>query len=198
MSIWLRLVLGVLISGAMVAGCTPSTSGKLSSADELLIREQIRDAITDYALLRDGDGIQPADAKRFTQQLFTADGVLEGYSPDKQLMFRWRMNGETGEISVLEGQSRTEIGKSAPPSPDGAPVVVYHYPVSVKFDKITATVVETRTTALVLFSTKNVEGPKCSLCASRPVNAIVSVYHDVWHRTAHGWRKHFSREYLLT
>lgn len=191
---WKRHLLPLLAGGAMVAapalakeaapghhkpaGRPPVQSQALSI---LLAKEAIREQLTLYALLIDGDG-KGRDPRAWADRLWTEDATFQVFDADGKSIF--------GNDVGLRGRAAifAMFGRSLP---ENLPFAVRHVFGNPYFDEITATTARTRTIGFVIRGDKAEPEPGA---AQRPLAAYV--FHDVWRRGTDGtWRKAMTTVY---
>ncbi len=179
------VILGQRVSDVPVLSPAHAASAKggLTAMEKLLIKDEINDKITLYALYADGDGPggNPRNLKKMAETIMTPDIVSEIYL------------SKGGEPKIMKG--RDHITNTAPEvQSEFAKVVVgRHYLVSTVFDEITPTTVKTRTPAVYFDSSSNQVGPPCTkpeetVCGGKPIKTIMWVYHMTWTKTPDGWQ----------
>jgi hypothetical protein len=148
------------------------------SIESALARESIREALAQYSMLLDGDGINP-DARRWADKLFTADAVFLSHYPDGTEQIR------------IEGREAIFKTFGRPGSPE---VASRHFMVNTVFDELTATTAKTRTSALIQVSKRDREcaRKKGILNGGEPVLSAILVYHDTWLLDGGEWKKKLS------
>lgn len=143
-----------------------------------IARESIREALAQYSMLLDGDGIRP-DARSWADKLFTNDAVFISYYPDGAQQIR------------LEGREAIHKTFGRPGSPE---VAARHFMVNTVFDELTATTAKTRTSALIQVSRRDQDCGKKKgiLNGGQPVLSAILVYHDTWVLDDGEWKKKLS------
>jgi len=148
------------------------------SIESALARESIREALTHYSMLLDGDGAG-RDPITWANKLFTPDATFVLHYPDGSEQYR------------IEG--RDAIGKTfgRPGSPKMA---TRHFMVNTVFDELTPTSARTRTSALIQVSMRDQECGKKegALNGGQPVLSAIIVYHDSWVLEGGEWKKRLS------
>jgi hypothetical protein len=176
---------GLLAS--QIAGVRLSTPAQaatgLSPLERLLIKDEIRDKITLYALYADGDGVggKPRDLRTLADTLMTPDVVSEIHLADGS------------PPKFLKGR---DVVAASPPENDPSlakRIAGRHYMVSTVFDDVSPTTVHTRTASVYFDATKNYGGANCGkpgegACQGVPVKTIMWVYHMTWTKTPQGWQ----------
>ena len=143
-----------------------------------IARESIREALAQYSMLLDGDGVAP-DARKWADKLFTADAVFESHYPDGAQQIR------------LEGREAIFKTFGRPGSPE---VAARHFMVNTVFDELTPTTAKTRTSALIQVSKRDQDCAKKKgiLNGGQSVLSAILVYHDSWVLEGGEWKKKLS------
>lgn len=166
-----------------LAFAQPALAKNLSSVDALLAKEDIRNKLTLYTLLADGDGIREKNTAQLAETMMTPDIVTEIYhadgSPPQHMI---------GRASVA-GKPRDP----AAPRSDPGPTVGRHYITGTYFEELTATTAKTISTAVHFDVTRNLVGKDCKkagegACGGLVRKATMWVYHMNWVKTPDGWQ----------
>jgi hypothetical protein len=148
------------------------------TVETAITRESIRDALSHYSMLLDGDGVV-RDARKWADNLFTSDAVFILNYPDGAQQLR------------LEGREAI-FNRFGPP---GSPAVAgRHFMVNTVFDEVTPTSAKTRTSALIQVSQRDQECAKKegALNGGKPILSAIIVYHDTWVVDGGEWKKKLS------
>ena len=146
--------------------------------ESAIARESIREALAQYSMLLDGDGINP-DARKWADKLFTPDAVFVSHYPDGAEQIR------------IEGREAIFKTFGRPGSPE---VAARHFMVNTVFDELTPTTAKTRTSALIQVSNRDQDCAKKKgiLNGGQPVLSAILVYHDSWVLDGGEWKKKLS------
>ncbi len=148
------------------------------SIESALARESIREALANYSMLLDGDGVA-RDARTWADKLFTPDAVFISHYPDGTEQIR------------IEGREAIYKTFGRPGSPE---VAGRHFMVNTVFDELSPTTAKTRTSALIQVSKRDQDcaRKKGILNGGAPVISAILVYHDTWVRDGGEWKKKLS------
>jgi len=148
------------------------------SIESAIARESIREALSYYSMLLDGDGIV-RDARAWADKLFTPDAVFVVNYPDGTEQLR------------LEGREAIFNTFGRPGSPA---VAARHFMVNTIFDDVSSTTAKTRTSAFIQVSKRDQDGAKTEgrLNGGQSVLSAIIVYHDTWVLDGGEWRKKLS------
>ena len=146
--------------------------------ESALARESIREALANYSMLLDGDGVA-RDARTWADKLFTPDAVFISHYPDGTEQIR------------IEGREAIYKTFGRPGSPE---VAGRHFMVNTVFDELSLTTAKTRTSALIQVSKRDQDCAKKKgiLNGGAPVISAILVYHDTWVLDGGEWKKKLS------
>jgi hypothetical protein len=150
--------------------------------ESAIARESIREALAQYSMLLDGDGIK-REGRAWADKLFTPDAVFVSHYPDGTEQMR--LEGREAIFNMF-GRPNTS---ATPPT-----TAARHFLVNTVFDELTPTTAKTRTSALIQVSKRDQDGAKKEgrLNASQSVISAILVYHDAWVLDAGEWKKKLS------
>jgi SnoaL-like protein len=148
------------------------------SIESAIARESIREALAQYSMLLDGDGVA-RDARAWADKLFTPDAVFISHYPDGTEQIR------------IEGREAIYKTFGRPGSPE---VAGRHFMVNTVFDELSPTTAKTRTSALIQVSKRDQDcaRKKGILNGGQPVISAILVYHDTWVLDGGEWKKKLS------
>jgi hypothetical protein len=148
------------------------------SIETVIARESIREALAQYSMLLDGDGVAP-NYRKWADDLFTADAVFVLKYPNGVDQERYE-----GREAVFK-----RFGRAGSPASAGR-----HFMVNTVFDEVTPTSAKTRTSALIQVSQRDTECEKKpgGLNGGKPIVSFIIVYHDTWVLDGGAWKKKLS------
>jgi hypothetical protein len=144
----------------------PRPGAGMQALDVLVAKDRIRERLTQYTLLLDGDGVSRPDLRRWAQDLFVENATFQSF-------------GTAGPLFAgLNGRSAIEahFAKSLPN------LIRRHFFVNTAFDDLTPTTAKTRTTGITMYGrTEQGNAPL--------IPALVeTVTHLTWRNSDRGWQ----------
>ena len=165
------LAVGLLVFACGLAGWsrTGQAADPMTPLERLIAKDEIREKISEYGFLVDGDGAVDRDFEAFANEILAPVTLI---------------NGKKLTREALVAQSKTQDFNPA--------FDKRHLLINTTFDELTPTVAKTRTSALYVRIAKPEPGCKKTTqysCGGQLAYASTWVYHDVWQKTVDGWHK---------
>jgi hypothetical protein len=171
--------LAFVLAAAAFFGGAHRAQAAMSTLDRLEAEDEIRQQISLYGFLADGDGVSKTDIPALANKIFAPNIVSDIYRYVDQ--------------PPIHEEGRDNLIKATAPRDDR--IARRHFFISTHFDAITPTTAHTRTSVLEIHLTRNMIGQDCEKnygrqnCGGQFIFGEIIVYHEDWEKTGDGWQK---------